>query len=164
MLPVLIHPAGKLVTWCRRLTFKICNFFPPIGSIFCSQINIIKLKRKKLQYFQYKWCWKIQHKSPTKRTTQYPQIHSFLWKQKPKQKELTVKFTVCSNIQEESNTSQEYSWSVKISSKFPCLHSASNILLLPESAEALQNTSARQIALNSILLAELLVVPPNLTR
>lgn len=73
MLPVLIHPAGKLVTWCRRLTFKICNFFPPIGSIFCSQINIIQLKRKKLQYFQYKWCQRIQHKSPTKRTTHHPQ-------------------------------------------------------------------------------------------
>lgn len=46
VLPVLVHPAGKLVTWCRRLTFKIGDFFPPIGSIFCSQINIIKLKRK----------------------------------------------------------------------------------------------------------------------
>lgn len=51
-LPVFIHPAGKFVTWCRRLTFKVCNFFPQIGSIPCSQINIIELKRK-LEHFQH---------------------------------------------------------------------------------------------------------------
>lgn len=55
MLPVLVHPAGKLVTWCGRLTFKICDFFPPVGSSFCSQIDIIQLERKKkLECFQYK--------------------------------------------------------------------------------------------------------------
>lgn len=40
--PVFVHPAGKFVPRCGRLTFKICDFFPPVGSGFCSQIDIIQ--------------------------------------------------------------------------------------------------------------------------
>lgn len=69
MLPVFVHPAGKFVPRCGRLTFKIRDFFPPVGSGFCSQIDVIQLERKKKNHNVFS----IKHKSLPEKTNPQPQ-------------------------------------------------------------------------------------------